>query len=150
MWSSTFTLYVFLSVLILLARRFPTSSDPQQSVIIALAGFFVIFMTILFLYVKLLVFFNMATLEQLHAQRMHERKKAILSDLIPCPCTGLCGGGSGRWEEGMPDVAKQVTPCGLWLRGRGLKSSVMWSGGRWRRRGIFGGPGVRGRVESKL
>ncbi|KIJ41148.1 hypothetical protein M422DRAFT_256000 [Sphaerobolus stellatus SS14] len=129
MWSSTFTLYVFLSVLILLARRSPASPDPQHIVIIALAGFFAIFTTTLFLTQSHLVLLNMTTVEQLHAQRMHEREKAILSDLIPCPCTGLCGGGSGRrWEEGMPDVAKQVTPCGVVVERKRIKEqwNVEW------------------------
>ncbi|KIJ41139.1 hypothetical protein M422DRAFT_780541 [Sphaerobolus stellatus SS14] len=140
MWSPTFTLYVFLSVLILLARRSPTSPDPQQIVIIALAGFFAIFMTTLFLTQSRFVFLNMTTIEQLHAQRMHEREKAILSDLIPCPCTGLCGEGVGvagrkrikeQWDV---EWGKEEKEGNLWWSGsqrenwEQVMGRILWGG----------------------
>lgn len=71
-----------------------------------------------------LVLLNMTTVEQIRMQNMHERESSLLSEIVPCPCTGSCSPSYAegrRWDADMPGVEKQSTPCGVVVERRKLR-----------------------------
>ncbi|KZV63525.1 zf-DHHC-domain-containing protein [Peniophora sp. CONT] len=82
LWSFLYSLFTFISVLVLVARHASGSDkhvDAQQIVTIALGGLFSTFTGSLFGMHAVLVLMNMSTVEQLAVSSMKERERSVLS-----------------------------------------------------------------------
>jgi palmitoyltransferase len=76
------------------------SIDPQHIVVIALSGLFTLFTVALVLSQIHLILLNMTTVEHLGMQRMRDRERSVLDQMIRLPCS--C--------SGEPDVSPVAAP----------------------------------------
>jgi palmitoyltransferase len=100
-WASLFCLWVFSTLLALNVKSSPNSNfdvDPHQIVIIAFAGLFSIFATVLLATHICLIMMNQTTVESLAFQAMKDRERATLARLHPWYSFGAKRQTKRQWD----------------------------------------------------
>ncbi|KAJ3491933.1 hypothetical protein NLI96_g375 [Meripilus lineatus] len=89
--------------------------DPQQVVVIAVAGLFTLFSGVLLVTHIRLILLNLSTLESLGVARMEEREKAVLARLHSCYEIRAKRGTRKLWDEEWGSI---ITDGNLWSLGK--------------------------------
>lgn len=124
-WASLFTFFVFTSVLVMYARLGTLNPEPpinaQHLVILGLSFIFVLFPLLLLMTQIYLTVYNLTTVEHLHLQRMQEREKSMLSEMIGLgiPCSSASPvfasvGSARRGRRSRPDIVNFKRPRWPW------------------------------------